>query len=626
MRPQPTSRSLHAPAARAVLAALALLLAPSLVNAQPATSPDPAPWPAERRREVLDKTLELRLAPDLGHLTAGERRAVEELLAVGEIMQRLYEAARHHQAAAARAALAAMPAGEEAAELADLYRLFQGPIATTLDNRREPFLAVDPEVPGKNVYPWGIEKAEVEAFLAAHPERRAEILDERTVVRRATAENLARDRAALARHPALAVLHPGLGERLAGLAASLDVSPAVASGDSAPAAGAPPAPSTLYAVPYAVAWADELGEAQRRLFAAADAVEGDDAEFARYLRNRGRDLLSNDYESGDASWVTGRFQNLNAQIGAYETYDDALYGVKAFHSLSLLATDREATAELRRALADIQQIEDLLPYEPKKRVRSDVPVGVYRVVADFGQARGTNTATILPNDALFSRRYGRTILLRENVMTHPELFAQVDRVWRSAAAPAFADHLAPEGGFHRTLWHEIGHYLGPDTTRGGEPLDRALQGWADALEEMKADLVSLFALHHLHGQGAVPDERLRAVQASGILRTLQNNRPRIDQPYQTMQLAQFNFFLDRGLVSVDAAGRLVLHPERYPPVVRELLAEVMELQLAGDPAAAEAFFTRWTEWRDDLHEPLAAGLREAQGTRYRLVRYGALGE
>jgi hypothetical protein len=93
-----------------------------------------------------------------------------------------------------------------------------------------------------------------------------------------------------------------------------------------------------------------------------------------------------------------------------------------------------------------------------------------------------------------------------------------------------------------------------------------------------------------------------------------------------MQLAQFNFFLDRGLLTVDEEQRLVLHRERYPAVVRELLAEVMALQQAGDPAAAEAFFTRWTTWRDDLHEPLAARLREAQGTRYRLVRYGALGE
>ena len=40
--------------------------------------------------------------------------------------------------------------------MATLYRLFQGPIATTLDNQRLPFLPVDPPTPGKNVYPWGV--------------------------------------------------------------------------------------------------------------------------------------------------------------------------------------------------------------------------------------------------------------------------------------------------------------------------------------------------------------------------------------------------------------------------------------------------------------------------------------
>ena len=123
-------------------------------------------------------------------------------IAAGEILQNLYEDARHPQAAAVRAWLAEAPVHEELpACQVGLYRLFQGPIATTLDNRREPFLAVAPETPGKNVYPPGITAAEVEAFLAAHPEEREAILGERTAVRRATTAALARDLAALGRHP-----------------------------------------------------------------------------------------------------------------------------------------------------------------------------------------------------------------------------------------------------------------------------------------------------------------------------------------------------------------------------------------------------------------------------------------
>lgn len=558
-----------------------------------------AAWSPEQQKEILDKTLVVRLAPDLSGLSAGERKAVGELLAVGAILQRVYESSRHPQALAASAGLAG--------DAATLYRLFQGPIATTLDNRREPFLDVDPEAPGRNVYPWRIEAAEVEAWLAAHPKDREELLAERTAVRRATRENLLADLAALKRHPVLGGLQPGLRHRLTQLARRPD-------------------PRRLYAVPYSVAWADEMVEAQRGLFRAADAVEADDAELARYLRNRGRDLLSNDYESGDAAWVTGRFGRLNAQIGAYETYDDALFGAKAFSSFSLLVRDEAATKELARTLGGLQEVEDALPIAEHRRVRSDLPVGVYQVVADFGQARGTNTASILPNDPLFARRYGRTILLRENIMTHPELFALAQRRFRAAVAPAHAGELALDGGFQRTLWHEIGHYLGPDRTRDGRTLDLALQSRADALEELKADLVSLFAVERFAARGLMTPERLRAVQADGILRVLLTDRPRRDQPYQTMELAQFNYFLDRGLLAIDAGGRLAVRYDRYGETVKALLAEVLELQAGGDPAAAEAFFARWTAWSDELHEPLARRLREAEGPRYRLVRYAALGE
>lgn len=579
---------------------LPLLAFVALAAARPAA----ADWTPAQRRAILDTTLTVRLAPDLSALGPGERAAVAELLAAGEIVQRLYEEALHPRAAEVRARLGAPDAP---ADLAALYRLFQGPIATTLDNRREPFVDVAPPAPGKNLYPADLERAELDAFLAARPEAAAEILAERTAVRRASAETLARDLAALDRHPVLDALHPGLRGRLAALAEAPD-------------------PRRLYAVPYPVAWPEEHVALQRALFRAAEAVDGEDAELARYLRNRGRDLLTNDYESGDASWVTGRFRHLNAQIGAYETYDDALAGVKAFPSLSLLVRDEPATAELAATLGGLQAVEEALPYAPHRRVRTEIPVGVYGVVADFGQSRGTNTATILPNDPLFSARYGRTILMRDNVMTHPELLAIARRRYEAAVAPRFAAELDAKAGSRRTLWHEIGHYLGPDRTADGRPLDQALGGWADALEEMKSDLVALLALQRFHDEGRLDAAGLAGVRASGILRTLQDVPPRPDQPYQTMQLAQFNWFLDKGLLVADSEPRLSIESQRYAAVVAELLAEVLRLQLAGNPELAGAFFERWTGWSEELHGRIAERMRAAGGPRFRLVRYAALGE
>lgn len=569
-------------------------------------------WSAEKSGAIIAKTQTVRLSPELGHLSAGERQAVAKLLEVGRIFQDVYERQRHQDALTSRRALTALDrrtnSGAATQNLLALYRLNQGPIATTLDNKREPFLPVEMTPPGVNLYPWGITKQEVESFLAAHPERKAAILDLRTVVRRATAQNLRADLGTLRQYPVLSTLHPKLQDELTKLQARPDA-------------------RMLYAVPYSVAFADEMIRAHALLNEAADAVQKDDEEFARYLRNRSRDLLSDDYESGDAAWITGRFKNLNAQIGSYEVYDDELYGVKAFYAFNLLATRRTETEELRRAMRGLQALEDSLPYDRHKRVREDIPVGVYDVIADFGQSRGGNTATILPNENYLARRYGRTILLRANIMRHPDIFRSSGNAWAAAVAPAHRDELTFDGSFYRTLWHEVGHYLGVDQTRDGRTLDTALQENSSLLEEMKADLVSLYVAEALRKQNYYTDAQLRSLYASGIQRVLQNNRPRRTQPYNTMQLMQWNFFLERGLLRFDPqTKRLSINYGKYHDTVGELLKRVLEVQSAGDRAAADRFIEQYTKWDDNLHGVVAQNIREQQQYRFRIFKYAALGE
>ena len=562
-------------------------------------------WPLEKSQPLIDKTQTIRLAPDLSKLSEGERKAVAKLIEVGYIFQKLYEEQRHPEALSSYRALEQLdkrtgstPATQN---LLTLYRLFQGPIATTLENKREPFLPVEPSKPGKNMYPWGITKEAVD-------EKGKDILDLRTVVRSATAKNLSEDIAKLNKYPALQTLHPGLLAELRSLAAK-------------------PSANALYAVPYAVAYADDLMKAYGLLREAADAVEKEDDEFARFLRNRARDLLSNDYESGDASWVTGRFKNLNAQIGSYETYDDELFGVKTFFAFCLLQNRQDETTALRQAMKGLQALEDSLPYQHHKKVREDIPVGVYDVVADFGQSRGGNTATILPNESYLARRYGRTILLRANIMRDPNIFEGTSRTLAAALGEQQAKELTPDGNFYRTLWHEVGHYLGVDRTKDGRDLDEALQDNSNAMEEMKADLVSLFVAEALHKQGYYTDAQLRSVYAGGILRVLQNNRPRRDQPYNTMQLMQWNFYLENGLLTFDPATKtLQVHYDKYHDVVGKMLEKTLAVQYEGDKAASDSFIDQYTKWDENLHGVIAANIRAQQQYRFRVFKYAALGE
>ncbi|HEX3251280.1 MAG TPA: zincin-like metallopeptidase domain-containing protein [Pyrinomonadaceae bacterium] len=561
-------------------------------------------WPLEKSQPLIDKTQTITLSGDLSKLTDGERKAVAKLIEAGQIFQKLYEEQRHPQALASYRELVELDkrTGSKPAtqNLLTLYRLFQGPIATTLENKREPFLPVDPLKPGKNVYPWGIAKEAVTPGST-------DLMDSRTVVRSTTPKNVKDDIATLNKYPALQTLHPKLLAELQRLQGE--------------------AKQPLYSVPYSVAYADDLMKAYGLLNEAADAVQKDDDEFARYLRNRARDLLSNDYESGDASWVTGRFKNLNAQIGSYETYDDELFGVKTFFSFCLLQNRQQETAALREAMKGLQALEDSLPYQNHKKVREDIPVGVYDVVADFGQSRGGNTATILPNESYLARRYGRTILLRANIMRDPGIFESTSRTLAAAIGEQQAKDLTPDGNFYRTLWHEVGHYLGVDRTRDGRDLDEALQDNSNALEEMKADLVSLFVAEALHKQGYYTDAQLRSVYAGGILRVLQNNRPRRDQPYNTMQLMQWNFYLENGLLSFDPATKtLHINYDKYHEVIGKMLEKTLAVQYEGDKAASDKFIDQYTKWDENLHGVIAANIRAQQRYRFRVFKYAALGE
>ncbi len=582
-----------------------------------AASIPPGYAPLEKSQPIIDKTQTLVLSPSLAHLSDGERKAVAKLIEVGKIFQRLYEQQRHPEAITAHDQLIQLDkrTGATAAtqNLLQLYRLNQGPIATTLDNKREPFLPVEGTQPGKNVYPWGVKKEAIEAYLAEHPEDHDSIMDLRTVVRLATPAHLQSDLAMLKKYPVLNTLHPKLEQRLK--------ASALLTGRGARNR----VPDRFYAVPYAVAYADDLIKAHELLNEAAAEVQKDDDEFARYLRNRARDLLSNDYESGDAAWITGRFKNLNALIGSYETYDDELFGVKTFFAFTVLSTRQQETTPLREALRGLQALEDSLPYDNHKKIKEDIPVGVYDVVADFAQSRGANTATILPNESYLARRYGRTILLRANIMREPTIFQGTSANLTAAIGAEQAKELTPEGNFYRTLWHEIGHYLGVDRTRDNRDLDAALQENASALEEMKSDLVALFVAKALHQQRYYTDAQLRSVYAGGILRVLQNNKPRRDQPYNTMQLMQWNYFLENGLLTFEN-GKLRIHHDKYHDVVGKMLRKTLAVQYAGDKAAADQFIDQYTKWDENLHGVIAKNIRDQQRYRFRIFKYAALGE
>jgi hypothetical protein len=218
-------------------------------------------------------------------------------------------------------------------------------------------------------------------------------------------------------------------------------------------------------------------------------------------------------------------------------------------------------------------------------------------------------------------------LLRGNLLTHPQLFAMAKASFEAAVHQQHHVDLQQDANLYRILWHEIGHYLGVSETADGVDLDVALQDTADLFEEMKSDLVSLFAVRQLSKRGYYNAKQARAVYASGILRVLQKNRPRPDQPYQTMQLMQWNWLLEHGVLRFDAASRkLHIDYDHYHAAVEGLLAEVLSIQQAGNRERGEAFIEKYTNWETRLHGVVAANIKAREAYRYVLVTYAAQGD
>jgi hypothetical protein len=94
-----------------------------------------------------------------------------------------------------------------------------------------------------------------------------------------------------------------------------------------------------------------------------------------------------------------------------------------------------------------------------------------------------------------------------------------------------------------------------------------------------------------------------------------------------MQLMQWNFYLENGLLSFDPATKTMrVHYEQYHDVVGKLLEQVLAVQYEGDKAASVKFIDRYTSWDENVHGVIAANIRAQQRYRFRLFKYAALGE
>jgi len=347
----------------------------------------------------------------------------------------------------------------------------------------------------------------------------------------------------------------------------------------------------LSTVPYSLEYQGELRQAAGLLREAAELTQ--QPTLKAFLEQRADAFISNDYFASDVAWME-LDSSIEPTIGPYETYDDGWFGYKAGFEAFIALRDETESARLQRFAGELQLIEDNLPVEPRHRnpsLGSMAPIRVVNLVFASGDAnRGVHTLAFnLPNDERVTREKGAKRVMLKNSQE-----AKFEKILLPISAIALSDvdqkEVRFDAFFTHILMHELMHGLGPhDITVQGRATTVRLE-FKDAyaaIEEAKADVSGLFALHFLVDRAKVSRTIESSMYRTFLASCFRSIRFGTNEAHGLGIAIQLNYFLDHGGVAVLPNGRFAVNPVLIRQNVVDLTRELMTMQATGDYAAAK---------------------------------------
>ncbi len=347
----------------------------------------------------------------------------------------------------------------------------------------------------------------------------------------------------------------------------------------------------LMAVPYSQEYQGELAQAAALLREAAALTT--QPTLKAFLEARAAAFLTNDYYASDVAWME-LDASIEPTIGPYETYEDEWFGYKAGFEAYVGVRDDAETAKLAHLGAELQDVENHLPIEPRFRnpkLGGLAPIRVINVLFSAGDGnRAVQTAAFnLPNDPRVIKEKGAKRVMLKN--TQEAKFQRVLLpIAKVALASAEQGQVTFDAFFTHILMHELMHGLGPhNITVGGKASTVRLEfkDTYSATEEAKADISGLWALQYLIDKGTLPKALESQIYTTFLASCFRSIRFGINEAHGRGIAIQLNYFLDHGGVKVAADGTFSVDASRIKQNVTDLTRDIMTMQAKGDYAAAQ---------------------------------------
>lgn len=500
----------------------------------------------EKLREMRAQFAVVEMSPDTSFLNPEERRVVNLLNRVGELMSEIYLRQISEEGPSLRAAIEA--SGHPDKELLlDLFELHFG-VWDGLDENK-PFYGDRPLPPGAGFYPADMTKEEFETWIAAHPEDEEAFRSGYTVIRRDEAGG-------------------------------------------------------LRAIPYSEYYRQWLEPAAALMREAAEITSN--PSLKRFLSLRADAFMTDDYYESEIAWMDLEGTPIEAAIGPYEVYTDQLFGYKTAFEAFITVMNPEESGALAKYKDYLRDMEANLPvaerYKNFDRGFESPIVVSYQVHGGGDNVPGIQTIAFnLPNDERVREAKGAKKVILNNV-----LGAKFERILEPMGDHVLvedqADLLARKYMSMNTLFHELAHSMGPGsitiagraTTVGAE-----LRELYAPVEEGKADVMGVWNILYMMERGEIPaaeKESMLATYFTGLFRSMRFGTV---SAHGRGAAFQYAYYRRAGAAEWDAAaGRYRLDFDKLETAIRDLTADLVVMQGNGDYAAVEEFLATMTQLDD----------------------------
>lgn len=364
--------------------------------------------------------------------------------------------------------------------------------------------------------------------------------------------------------------------------------------------------------------ADEIEEASK---------VSTNSDFNEYLQLQAKALRTADPmldAYADKKWATLQDTPLEFTI-TRENYEDEMTGtiveneelsnLLKEHGISPIPKDflggrvgiinKKGTEDLMAIKKYLPTLAENMPYsnEYEQTISSDedakqtmVDVDMVMASGDVGEYRGGITlAENLPNSDKLSLTIGggrRNVYHRQIrfISDMKKLQERLDAILDKEQHKYYLD----EADHWFTIGHENAHSLGPKES------SENLGKYRNIIEENKADMGALAFVDLLTELGMYTQEQRLQIIVTTMADNFLKSKPTLSQAHRVRTVMQNKYFAERGGYTITPEGKIHVNIDKVVPIAKEMLAEIIRIQIDGDFNKAEKYVNDNFIWTDNM--------------------------